>query len=87
MSYGIRKFNSEFKIPFLSRTNPTPRMGTYSLRSILILSSHLRLNLPKDLFSIDLPVKIFKKILRYFILATLPALFNRLDLITQTTLG
>ena len=29
-----------------------------SLRSILILSSHLRLGLPKGMFPVDVPVKI-----------------------------
>jgi hypothetical protein len=55
--------------------------------SILILSSHLRLGLPKDLFPVGLPVKILKAILPSSILATCPAYHNLLDLITLTILG
>ena len=46
-----------------------------SLRFILILSSHLRLGLPKGLFPVGLPVNILKALLP-FIPATRPA---RLD--------
>ena len=44
-----------------------------SSRSILILSSHLRLGLPKGLFPVGLPVKILKALLLSSILATCPA--------------
>ena len=40
------------------------------LRSILILSSHLRLGLPNGLFSVGLPVKILKTLILTSILAT-----------------
>ena len=40
--------------------------------NILILSSHLRLGLPKGLFPIGFPVKIFKPLLPSSILATCP---------------
>ena len=56
------------------------------LRSILILSSHLRLGLPKGLFPVGLPVKILKAVLPPSILATCPAHLNLLDLITLTIL-
>ena len=45
--------------PILSRINPIPRMMPISLRSILILSSHLRLGLPKGLCPVGVPVKTF----------------------------
>ena len=51
------------------------------------LSSHLRLGLPKDLFSVGLPVKILKELLPSSILATCPAHLNLVDLITLTILG
>ena len=41
-----------------------------SLRPILILSSHVRLDLPKDLFPSGVPVKILKALLPSSILAT-----------------
>ena len=47
-----------------------------------MLSSHLRLGLPKGLFPVGLPVKILKALLPSSILATCPAHLNRLDLIT-----
>ena len=55
--------------------------------SILILSSHLRLGLPKVLFPVGLPVKILKELLSSSILATCPAHLNLLDLITLPILG
>ena len=58
-----------------------------SLRSILILSSHLRLGLHNDPFPVGLPVKILKALLPFSILATCPAHLNLLDLFTLTILG
>ena len=52
------------------------------LGSILILSSHLRLGLPKSLFPLDLSVKLLKA-LPPSIMATWPAHQKILDLITQ----
>ena len=52
-------------------------------RSILILSSHLRLGLPKGLFL----VRILKALLSFSILATCPAHLNFLDFITLNILG
>ena len=46
---------------FVSRINPIPHIDT--LRSILILSSHLRLVLPNGLFPVGLPVNILKALL------------------------
>ena len=57
-----------------------------SSRSILILSSHLHLGLPKGLFPASLPVKILKA-LPSSILATCPVRLSLLDLITLTILG
>ena len=58
-----------------------------SSSTILILSSHLRLCLPKDLFPEGLPVKIFKALLPSSILATCPVHLNLLDINTLTILG
>jgi hypothetical protein len=58
------------KIPILSRINPFLKLISVSLRSILILSSHLRLGLPKGLFPPGVSVKILKALLSSFILAT-----------------
>ena len=51
--------------PILSRINPVTRID-----AILILSSLLRLGLPKGLFPVGLPVKILKALLPSSILAT-----------------
>ena len=63
----------------------SPALIPIFLRSILILSSRLRL--PKGLFPVGLPVKILKALLPSYILATCPAHLNLLDLITLTILG
>jgi hypothetical protein len=47
-----------------------------------MLSSRLRLGLPKGFFHVGLPVKILKALLLSSILATCPAHFKLLDLIT-----
>ena len=47
-----------------------PALTPISSRSTLILSSHLRLGLPKDLFPAGLPVKILKALLLSSILDT-----------------
>ena len=51
------------------------------------MSSHLRLDLPKGIFPVGLPVKMLKAHLPSSILATCPAHMNLLDLITLTILG
>ena len=68
---------------------PEPNHPNYShLWSILILSSHLRLGLPKGLFLVSLPVKILKAFLPSSILATMPcpsqsSRFNHPDYISS----
>ena len=66
---------------------PEPNQPNSPSRSILMLSFHLRLGLPKGLFPVGLPVKILKALLPSSILATCPAHLNLLDLITLTILG
>ena len=73
-------------IPILSQINRNPRIDTYFLRSILILYSHLRLNLPNGLFPVGLPDKILKALLPSSILATWLAYLSLLDLIALTIL-
>ena len=68
---------------------PEPNQPNYpqipiSLRSILILPSHLRLGLPKGLFPVGLPVRILKALPPSSILATCRAHLNLLDLIHLT---
>jgi hypothetical protein len=43
--------------PYPGTNQSIPHIATYFFRSILILSSHLRLGLPKGLFPVGLPVK------------------------------
>ena len=52
------------------------------LRSIVILSSHLRLGLPKYLFPVGLPIKVLKALLPTSILTIWHFHLNLLDLIT-----
>ena len=56
------------------------------LRSILILSSLLRLGLLKGLFPVEIPIKILKAVLASSILSIWPAHLNFLYLITLTIL-
>ena len=70
-------------IPILSRINPVPHIDTYSLRSILIFSSHLRLGLPKGLFPSGESVKILKELLPSSFLATGPAHLSLLSMIKK----
>ena len=81
MAYETWKFNPTFTIiPILRQINPIPHTDTYFIK---MHPSHLYLGLPKSLFPVGLPVKILKA-LSCFILATLPAQFNILQLITLT---
>ena len=57
-------------IPILSRINASAVLKPISLRSILILFSHLRLGLPKGIFPVGVHVKILKEIQLSSILAT-----------------
>ena len=56
--------------PILGPVNKFLVMIDISLRSILILSSHVPLDLPKGLFQVVLPVKILKAFLSFSILTT-----------------
>ena len=64
--------------PILSRFNPIPHIGTYlfKVHSNIV---HLRLDFPKGLFPVCLPVKILNALLPSSILATCPAHLNLLD--------
>ena len=61
--------NSEPKIQ-IQNQNKKSVFIPISLRSNLILPSHLRLGLPKDLFPVSVPVKILKALLPSSTLAT-----------------
>ena len=72
-----RRFNAAFTRAFqqsLPWSNSTKFLVSIpiSLISILILSSHLRLDLPKGLFPVGSSVKILKAVLSSSILATWP---------------
>ena len=57
--------------PYPKLNQPNPHIDTYFfLKSILILSSHLCLGLPKGLFPVGVPVKILKALLTASVLAT-----------------
>ena len=75
MAYETRRLQCRIHkgtpiIPTLSRISPIPRIDTYFLRYILILSPHLRIGLPKGLFPVGVPVNILKALLPSSILAT-----------------
>ena len=67
-------------IQFLISTN-------ISLKHFLILPSHECISLPRDLFSVDLPVKMLKTLLTSPILATCSVHLNPMHLITLIILG
>ena len=90
MAYGIWKFDVAFTRTlqkFLSCVESTQFLVLIPiyLRSILILSSHLRLGLPRGLFSVF--TYVLKALLPSSILATWPAHPYLLDLITLIILG
>ena len=60
MAYGTRIHKGPSIIPILSQIKSIPRIDT-----ILIFSSHLGLGLPKYLFPVGVPLKIFKSLLRH----------------------
>ena len=65
MTYETRRFNTEFTWPlqkslFRAKSTQFLVLIPIYLRSILILSSHLRVDLPKGLFPVGLPVQNFE---------------------------
>ena len=73
--------------PILSQLDPVHIPHPTSLRSTLILSSHLRLGLPSGLLPSGFPTKTMYKPLPSPIRATCPAHLILLDFITRTILG
>ena len=59
----------------------------FCLRSILVMSFHLCLGLPRGLFLVALLVENFKALLSSSFLNTYPAYFNVVELISFTILG
>ena len=86
MAYGTRRFNSAFTRALHSPITQFLLLISISLRSILILSSHLHLGFPNGVFPVSLPGKILKALLPSSILATWSACLNFLYLITLTIL-
>ena len=68
--------------PYLEPNQPNISYWYLFLRFFLILSSHLRLGLPKGLFLVGLSVKTLKVLLPSSILAIYPVHFNLLDYTT-----
>jgi hypothetical protein len=73
-------------IPILSQLYPVHILSPTSLRSILILSSHLHLGLHSGLFPLGFPTKTCKR-LPLPILTTYPVYLILLDFITRTIVG
>jgi hypothetical protein len=67
MVHGARRFNTAFT---MTLQVATIQFYVFSLRSILILPSNLRLGLPKGLLPLGLPNEMFKALLPSSILAT-----------------
>jgi hypothetical protein len=76
-------------IPILSQIDPIHTIPSHPiyLRSILILSTHLRLGLPRGLFHSGIPTNILYEFLFSSIRATCPAPLVFLDLIILIILG
>ena len=90
--YGTRKFITAFtsachlSLSWASSNQSIPPHPT-SWRSILILSSHLRLGLPSGIFPSGFPTKTLYRPLLSLIRATCPSHLILLDFITRTILG
>jgi hypothetical protein len=74
-------YNIPSLVPTLSHVNPLRRTDPISLRSILILSSHVRLGVPSGLFPSGFPTKILYAFRFSPIRATCPTDLTLLDLI------
>ena len=90
--YGTRRFITALtSVRHLSLSWARPIQSIYphpiSRRSILILSTHLRLGLPSGLFPYGFPTKTLYTPLSSPIRATCPAHLILLDFITRTILG
>ena len=90
--HGTRRFITALtSVRHLSLSWANPIQSTYphptSWRSILILSTHLRLGLPNGLFPSGFPTKTLYATLSSPIRATCPAHLILLDFITRTILG
>ena len=90
--YGTRRFITALtSVRHRSLSCANPIQSTYqpptSWRSILILSTHLRLGLPSGLFPSGFPTKTLYALLFSPIRATCPAHLILLDFITRTILG
>jgi hypothetical protein len=85
-SYRVRKSPPLVPI-FLSQFNPVQANHPISLKSILILYTHLRLDLPSGLFPSDFPTNILYALLFVPIRATYRVRLILLDLIVLIILG
>ena len=74
-------------IPILSRIIQIPRIDIYLFKIHSILSSDLRLDLPRSFFPVGLFDNIFKTLIPFFRSGYMTAHLNLLDLINVTILG